>query len=311
MAQFDLKDGLVGPHPITLGREGGATTDLGIAMNMGEDTGLRHFWVDTTVTNGRTYYYAVVSYDRGYDQDFYERGLSEKPNLLSISPTECSFTIQTDEIGRTISFDQNCVAAIPQEMVAGYIEPKPAAGLQHVSGYGTGKIDVNVAIPMAVQSGHTYRLSFLDDGSLESLNGTGESLYTGLTSGARFVDVTTSDTLITPEMDFSNASLNDKIFAGFVLDINSAAAIDFLKAEWNNSRTNLLATMNSIGGKAVPRDYEVRIMDVGADTSMGTNAVTNFQIWDVTDAAHPFRVKYRTTTNRTEPESLRDRKSVV
>jgi hypothetical protein len=309
VAQFDLKDGLIGPHPVTLGREGGAVTDLGIAMNMGSDTGLQHFWVDTTVTNGRTYYYAVVSYDRGYDQDFYQRGLSEKPNLLTISPTECSFTIQTDEIGRTISFDQNCVAAIPQEMVAGYVEPKPESGIKHLSGVGTGTIALDIVIPTAVQTGHTYRLSFVDDRSLESMNGSGESLYTGLTSGACFVDMTTGDTLISTEMDYSAAALNDKIFGGLVLNINSAKSIDLLKAEWKTGKTNLVAAMNSIGGKAVPRDYEVRIMDVGADTSMGTNAVTNFQIWDVTDSAHPFRVRYRTTTNRTEPESLKTKLS--
>jgi len=309
VAQFDLADSLIGPHPITFGREGGPGSDLGVAMDMGSDTGLKHFWVDTTVTNGRTYYYAVVSYDRGYDQDFYERGLSDKANLLSISPTECSFTIQTDEIGRTISFDQNCVAAIPQEPSAGYIEPKAESGVQHVSGFASGKVDLKVIVPTAVASGHTYRLSFVDDSSLVSMNGTGENLYTGVTKGAYFIDVTALDTLLTPEMNFSPTALADKLYGGLVLNINSSNDINFVKAEWVNSETNLLATMNSIGGKAVPRDYQVRILDVGADTSMGNNVITNFQIWDVTDAANPFKVRYRTSLNRTEPESLKSKLS--
>ena len=305
VAQFDLTDGLIGPHPITLGREGGPESDLGIGMDMGSDTGLKHFWIDTTVTNGRTYYYAVVAYDRGYDQDFFERGLTDKPNLLSISPTECSFTIQTDEIGRTISFDQNCVAAIPQEAAAGYLYPKPEGNIEHVSGFASGRVDLKVVIPTAVQSGHTYRLAFTDDGSLESLNGDGEKVYNGLTKGAYFIDASTADTLLTPDRDFSPQALSDEIFGGFILNITGSNELNFEKAEWISSKTNLLATMNSIGGKAVPRDYQVRIMDVGADTSMGNNVITNFQIWDVTDGAHPFRVRYRTTLNRTEPESLK------
>lgn len=309
VAQFDLIDGLVGPHPITLGREGGSQSDLGIAMDMGSDTGLKHFWVDTTVTNGRTYYYAVVAYDRGYDVDFYERGLSDRPNLLSISPTECSFTIQTDEIGRTISFDQNCVAAIPQEKAAGYVTPTPIAGVEHISGYGSGRIDLKVVIPTAVQSGHTYQLSFTDDGSLQPLNGVDENHYTGLTRGLRFIDRTDSDTLLTSDMDFSSAALADEIFEGLALEITNSNEVALTRAEWLNSSTNLQATMNSAGGKAVPRDYEVRILDVGADTSMGNMAVTNFQIWDVTDPSHPFRVRYRTTLNRNEPDSLKSKLS--
>ena len=309
VAQFDVANGLIGPHPITLGREGGAENDLGVAINMGSDTGLKHFWVDTTVTNGRTYYYAVVSYDRGYDQDFYSRNLSEKANLLSISPTECSFTIQTDEIGRTISFDQNCVKAIPQENSAGYLVPKPESGIEHVSGVATGQVELQVVVPTAVQNGHRYRLSFVDDSSMTGMNGTGENLYTGVTRGICFIDVNRSDTLLTPEKDFSGAALSDQIFDGFVLNIRNAHDIVMKSATWESGITNLQATMNSTGGKAVARDYEVRILDVGADTSLSTNAITNFQVWDVTDAVHPFKTRFRMTTNRTEPESLKSKLS--
>ncbi|MBN2355076.1 hypothetical protein JXO59_03125, partial [candidate division KSB1 bacterium] len=265
VAQFDLADGLVGPHPITLGREGGPETDLGIAMDMGQDTGLKHFWIDTDVTNGRTYYYAIVSYDRGYDQDFYERGLSAKPNLLSISPEECSFTIQTDEIGRPISYDPNCVAAIPQEAAAGYVTPRLQSGVEHISGFGSGEIDVKILTPLAIKSGHTYRLTFIDDSSLVALNAEGENTYTGVTVGAYFVDTTEPDTLLTPAMDFSPTALADKLFSGFILNISNSNTIELLESEWTRGGSNLKISMNSIGGKAVPRDYEVRVMEMGAD----------------------------------------------
>ncbi len=309
LAQYDLKNGLVGPHPITIGREGGAESDLGIGFIMGQDTGLRHFYVDTAVTNGRTYHYAVVSYDKGYYTDFYERKLSDRLNLQPVSPTECSAIIQINALGSVIYVDQNCAKVIPMEPAAGYVRPQLQDGVQHVSGNGSGKVRLDIISPYEVKSGHVYRLSFVDDNSLYDLNGVWESLLTGLTSGAWFIDQTSHDTLLIPTADYSVKGLGDKIFDGFVLSISNDSTISFKNAQWVKSNTNLVATMNSISGKPVPRDYEVRILDVGADTSMGNNVVTNFQIWDVTEADNPFRVRYRTTINRTEPESLKTKLS--
>jgi len=305
IAQFDLKDGLVGPHPITLGRESGVASDLGIGFVMGNDSGLRHFYVDTMVTNGRSYYYAVVSYDKGYDIDFYERKLSDRRNLQPVSPTEYAPNIQTDPLGRVIFLDQNCAQLTPMEATAGYIAPVLKDGMQHASGFGTGQIKLDITIPYAIKNNHLYRLTFEDDNSLASLNGTDESHLTGFTRGAWFIDATSQDTLLIPSADYSPSGLGDKIFDGMVLSIDNDTTVEFQSAQWIKGRTNLIATMNSISGKPVPRDYEVRILDVGADTSIGNMAVTNFQIWDVTDPARPFRVRYRTTLNRTEPESLK------
>ncbi len=309
LAQFDLKDGLLGPHPVTIGREGGPESDLGIGFDLGKDTGLRHFYVDTSVTNGRSYYYAVVSFDKGYDNDFYERKLSDRQNLQPVSPTECSINIQSDALGSVIFLDQNCAEVIPMEATAGYVEPGLQHGVVHAAGAGTGRVELDFVSPYDIKSGHTYRLTFSDDNTLAGLNGTGESYLTGLTTGAQFLDVTDQDTLLTPAGDYSATGLGDKVFDGFVLSIANDSTIEFVSAKWSKGHSNLVATMNSISGKAVPRDYEVRIMDVGADTSIGTLAVTNFQIWDVTDAGHPFRVRYRTSTNRTEPESLKTKLS--
>ncbi|MBM4169833.1 MAG: hypothetical protein FJ215_11880 [Ignavibacteria bacterium] len=53
IAQFDLANGIKGNDPINP------------LIYLGDDTGLRHTWVDTTVVNGITYSYTMVSYDRG------------------------------------------------------------------------------------------------------------------------------------------------------------------------------------------------------------------------------------------------------
>ena len=103
LVQFDLKDGLSGPHPIPIGSSGEDDgLDLGVAYDMGEDSGLRHSYVDTNVTNGRTYYYAVVAVDKGYAANFFSRGLTDRQNLAPNSPTECSAVIQTNVLGQSI-----------------------------------------------------------------------------------------------------------------------------------------------------------------------------------------------------------------
>ena len=62
---FDLENGLAGPHPIGYN---------GVQFDMGEDSKLRYMFVDSLgVINGQKYYYAITSYDKGYDLDFYDK----------------------------------------------------------------------------------------------------------------------------------------------------------------------------------------------------------------------------------------------
>jgi len=56
VAQFDLVNGILGTDPIGY-------------RHLGDDTGLRHTWTDTTVLDGLEYWYAVTAYDRGVKDD--------------------------------------------------------------------------------------------------------------------------------------------------------------------------------------------------------------------------------------------------
>jgi len=100
IAQFDLVDGIVGPDPVGIN---------GANFYRGSDTGLRHSFVDTTVTNGIPYYYAVVSYDQG-DPDFGTTGLGA---------TESSKIIKADISGRITFVDINCAVVTPNAKAAG------------------------------------------------------------------------------------------------------------------------------------------------------------------------------------------------
>lgn len=282
LAIFDLKNGLKGVHPVSLGSEYGSESDLGVSYNMGSDSGLRHYFVDSSVTNGRTYYYAVVSLDRGYAEDFYERGLTTTPGLLTISPTECSALIQTDPIGRVVYADRNTAVVVPSEEPAGYLAP----GLEqnqviHASGVGTGGIEVNFINPYLAQTGSTYELSFQDDGTFEKLGPD----YTGFTEKMVLSNITKNSfpIVITDQADL--------VYEGFKIGIENVTEIKIKSSGWTRGNSNLHPVLlDNYNGVFVPRDYEIRVLDLGADTST-TRFLLNFQIWDVTYPDQAFKLK--------------------
>ncbi len=98
-AQFDLKDTISGFHPIEY-------AGRGIKYYLGNNTGLVHEYVDSTVTNGIKYYYAVVAYDAGSDK-------------FGIPPTETQAAISKDAITGKLKFDVNTAEATPGPVPSG------------------------------------------------------------------------------------------------------------------------------------------------------------------------------------------------
>jgi hypothetical protein len=303
VAIYDVKNGLKGIHPVRIGSEVGEDSDLGVSYNMGTDSGLKHHYIDTDVTNGRTYYYAVVSVDRGYMPEFYERGLSEREGLLTISPTECSATIQTDQLGRPISFDRNTAMAIPSEPPAGWVTPSvDTSGISHVSGSGTGSISVEVVNPNLVKDNNRYRIEFFDDGSFKAI----DTSYTGLTSRAAIVDVNRNLNMTSITDPDKNERAEEFIEDGFKVTIknDTLISIDTLNSKWETGSSSLVISDQTkiLQGTPVARDYEIRVSDSKVDTSV-TNVVTNFQVWDVTDLGNEIKIKYRFVDKTGTPDA--------
>ncbi|RLB00991.1 MAG: hypothetical protein DRG83_10770, partial [Deltaproteobacteria bacterium] len=142
IAQFDIIDGIVGPDPVGV---------HGARFNRGEDTGLKHAWTDTTVENGQTYYYAVVSYDQGDPE-------------IGLAPSECTSIIEKDVWGN-FRTDINTVAVTPNAPAAGYTPPE-VKELSHVAGPGTGYIELEILDPLAIKNGHRYQIVFEDTSML-------------------------------------------------------------------------------------------------------------------------------------------------
>jgi len=147
IAQFDLIDGKKGPHPIDI---------FGIKFNLGEDTGLRHAYIDKDVKNGQTYFYAVVSYD--YGLYFYDEN-----GVEGIQPSECSAIVSVNALGEVTSTDINTGVVTPRPAAAGYIPAEVEDNVEH-NGPGTGSIIVDIVQKHKLASGSTiYELAFIED----------------------------------------------------------------------------------------------------------------------------------------------------
>ncbi len=96
-AQFDIRNNVSDFFPLDY---------HGMKIYMGDNKGLQHAWTDTAVMNGKTYYYAVVSYDRGDAK-------------LNMYPSECKKVIVRD-INGNVKLDRNTVEITPQSPAAGY-----------------------------------------------------------------------------------------------------------------------------------------------------------------------------------------------
>lgn len=154
IAQFDIIDSLKGFHPVEyLGR--------GVKYNVGTNSGLVHEYVDSTVTNGITYFYALAAYDGG----------SVK---FDIPPTETQTVIDVDPITGEMTFDVNTVMAVPMGEVSGFVDAE--AGIDGIPdqlvGNSTGEVIVKIMEPQNVNN-KLYTLEFADADRFSVFDSTG------------------------------------------------------------------------------------------------------------------------------------------
>lgn len=304
MAIFDKKNGLKGIHPVSIGSELGADASVGVSYNMGNDSGVRHQFIDTTVTNGRTYYYGVSAVDRGYDASFYPT-LTDREGLQTISPTETTVLIKVDPLGRVISTDVNTVQVVPVEPAAGWEEPKVMDNnIEHVEGGGTGEIEIEIYNPLLVKNGKKYAVQFNDDGSFEqydSLNFTGSTQSVTLYAINADESKTALKSLANPD---ENPLANEFIYEGIRVHVkNSKTAVD--TAIWSSGSPGikLIDKTADLNGVAIQRDYKIKVLEFGADTSINGSKAVNFEVWDVTNLGHNFKVPFRYTDGKGYPSN--------
>ena len=308
--QFDIENGLFGAHPVPIGA-------FGVSYDMGTDSGLQYSYVDSTVENGRTYYYSVVSVDQGYADSFFGLGISEFEALAEITPTESSKLIEVDAFDRPVFIDRNAAVVVPQRPALGYVEPQfSEEGVQRVSGNASGEIDVQFLVPDDANSkGYAYEFTFTDDNSFADVDPA--FLKNGLTTGFVLRNATTGDTLArsTPgalgQAIFDDALLAE-VIDGMKFTVTNPRFPEAANTGWLDNRDNpprgsftprTVVDVSAPGENiAVPLDYEIRVSAIGsADTSNSLSprnrVPTNFQIFDVSNLNAPVKVPFQMTEN--------------
>lgn len=256
IASFDLKDGIRGYFV--------PKTQALAALPrffLGNDVGLVHTFVDSSLQNGQKYYYAVTSYTKG-DAD------------NSVYPAETPKFITIDNTGNARG-DVNTAVVIPRSPSAGF---KPAQAdniLKPPSGtilFGTGSASLRIVSPREVRN-KTYRVTFVDTtvNNIPVTKSFNVVDYTTPSSPVTKVRVTLAPTSQTADFD-------KYLFDGMLVTVNNnwtVGPIDTLTG-WNKTykQSNFRWAFSSFSfadvgerGVAYPRDYDIAFDSTLSGTS--------------------------------------------
>jgi hypothetical protein len=269
IAQYDLKNTWQDLHPIDI---------LGANFYMGDNSGLQHYYVDTDVKNGQTYYYAIVSYDHGL-VDTTAMGA-----LVGLTPAECTSNIRKDIAGN-VKVDLNTAVVTPRSPAAGYIDPLLGENIQRET-IGTGKIEFEFLIPDSIINNNEYEIEF---GDTSYFHNEGSSYYViyDVTNGQK---IAKTDTIWIDEV--SKSTLVD----GFTATIyNDPVDVDNEKSRWLVGGTSFNPRLNfdlrfSAADLNIfyPADFEIMFSDQIIDTAENIAGFpltqpTKFSVYNVTD----------------------------
>ncbi len=190
LAQFDLKNGVTGADP------------LNPYMWLGNDSGIRHTFVDSTVITGVQYQYAITAYTRGdLSQD-----LPALENALGG--------------GLASAFAQ----PRPNGTILGHAPP----GALKITEADSFWIEVEVIDPLRI-TGHEYEVSFSNWTVINN-----DSSYQ---QGYNLTDLTTGEVLLTDEPITDNSGDNTRVIDGFRIHFTGRPPTGELEKIWNSNST--------------------------------------------------------------------------
>lgn len=301
--QFDLKDGVSGYFPLT-----NVLRDLysGYSPYLGDDSGLKNSFVDTVVSNGRTYYYVVTSYDKGD---------AATETFPKENPVDGCIT--KNSLGN-ISLTQNAGYAIPEKPAAGYVAPTSGAPLTHNAGFASANIYFDVVDPYKLKNS-SYKVTFTDE-LVPEVHGT-DTVWQGPVAATYSIQDANSGAYLIKNSSMITPT-DGLVFDGVRLSFDTTyQPIDSVKLSstkfWhlNTTLDSMHTVMNvSIGSsialtasksvyfKKKARDYAFVFNNTYQDSSNNLSSLLgltlasakniNFKVWDVTDKANPFLVKF-------------------
>ena len=256
IAQFDLENGLRGPHPVGVN---------GVQFNLGTDSGLRHTLIDRDVNNGQTYYYAVVAYDRGLVARDAAGNVVTGPDgsVRGLSPSLTTAVVKNDVAGNIVT-DVNTAQVTPRAPAAGYVAPELSGVTRNV--IGTGSVGIEVVAPELMAQSSTYTLTF-----------TNPAIWQEASDVAYELKNVTTDVVL-EEGVMTSAQLEIPPIEGFVVDLRNeteVAVVDSTVVASGEIGTFIPAVRPASASPTVasrfvarPADYEIRFTDGIADTSL-------------------------------------------
>ncbi|MCF7824655.1 MAG: hypothetical protein K9N35_10845 [Candidatus Marinimicrobia bacterium] len=128
----------------------------GVAYNLGSDTGLKHFFIDDNVENGRTYYYGLVAYDYGVDP-------GDNSSTPGIAPSENNMVVSIDDYDQIKGVGKNVQIVVPRSTAAGYHSPAIELDSTQNSILGTGTIQPMIYGRDQVIDNQSYEITFIVD----------------------------------------------------------------------------------------------------------------------------------------------------
>jgi len=273
LAVYDLNNGILEYSPVSV---------EGIQYFLGNDTGIRHTYKDTTVTNGQRYFYAVTAFDRGIQK-------------LNVYPSESAISVNQTLRGGII-LPKNIALVYPNAKAPGY-KPGVFTNLEHVQGYGSGEVTIEIPNPDLIPKNHTYEIRFKAPN--DSIRADSYELYDVTTGTADTVFVGGRDLLglgwgpvgsgMMPLISTTKEMEADSILTGFLPNSQSnlllRTRISRTSTPWNAVRPNY------------PADYTIIFDDVVLDTSIAAPSVpsvfTKFKIVGKAKSGQEFPVDFR------------------
>jgi len=248
LAQFDLADEITGSDP------------KNPFSYLGDDTGLRHTFVDKTVKNGITYSYTIVAYDKG------------------------DTTLYSMESARgTGTADRNFVTITPRPSYTGKIAARLDT-LQHVKGNGKAIININVIDEKNLKT-DDYELLFhgIPASGFDVVNTTtGDTLAYNLP--LNYDD--------NPVVEGFQINVQSEMKIGGVQSITDGFGIDVYGQGKEDSSKSWFVSINEFANASIEsrtHDFEIRFVESGdiayswgpSNTSTASYE-THIQVWDVT-----------------------------
>ena len=119
----------------------------GVEYYLGNNSGIKHYYVDDQVQNGRTYYYALVAYDYG-----------AKDVGDGLSPTENTITMELNEAEEVVRMGKNVAVVTPHQKAAGFEDP--SITMLNTTTIGNVSVVPSIFNYSETKPGHTYKVKF-------------------------------------------------------------------------------------------------------------------------------------------------------